>query len=136
MSDVGGVDAAASCTRVGKSQISAYGDIHTPEKLAPLDVAVDLEAIGGTPRVTAAMARILGYELMPLDGRAPHELAACLKEVSMDSGKLLADVVDLMSQAKHERSRHAVEAVLRDLGELARASLEALIALKAEEGGE
>ena len=59
VSDVGGLEAAAACTRLGKSQLAEYGNINS-EKMITVDVVLDLEAIGGAPHVTAAMAAAHG----------------------------------------------------------------------------
>jgi hypothetical protein len=133
LGDVGGLDAATTVTRVGRSQLAAYGDIHS-DRMPPVDVVLDLEAIGGEPRMTAALAAAHGYELAPLEGRPTHELAACLAEAATDCGQLLSDAVRLMGQAPGTRRRETVRDVRRDLHELVRMARETLRALDAEEG--
>lgn len=131
LADVGGLVAASTCTRVEVSQLSAYGNVANREKIVPVDVALDLEMIGGAPHVTAALAAAQGYELVPLDSRPTHELVSCMSEISLDSGRLLADAVQLMNQAHDRRSIEAVERVQRDLRELISAAREAQRALSA-----
>ena len=60
---VGGVDAAASVTRVGKSAIADYYNLDKPESFAPADVIADLEAVAREPFVTATLARLSGCRL-------------------------------------------------------------------------
>ncbi len=50
IADLGGLDAAASCTRVKRSNLSDYG---APGKdfAVPSDVIADLETVAGAPRM-------------------------------------------------------------------------------------
>ena len=128
ISDVGGLEAAASCTRVKRSHLAAYGDINS-DLMMPADVVVDLEAIGGTPRVSMAMAGMLGYRLEPLGGRPKHDLVSCLQDIAQDNGRLMADVVVLIKEGHGKRCPKKLRAVQRDLAALILAATEAQRAL-------
>lgn len=75
----GGLEAAAEETRAGKSSLANYADSrdHTAaaSMFAPIDVIADLEAAVGAPLVTKELARLAGYDLIPLEGAAAGTLA-------------------------------------------------------------
>jgi len=125
--EVGGLAAAASCSRVGISQLSDYGNVAS-DKMVPVDVALDLEMIGGSPHITAQMARLHGYQLMPCDGRPMHELIPALQRIALDNGALFAKTVHILSGgAVSTKERNELASTLADI---ARASAEALAALE------
>lgn len=64
--DVGGLAAAETVCRLQKSAIAECYDPHRPERMPPIDVVADLEHVGGRVRVTAILARLAGYALVPL----------------------------------------------------------------------
>ncbi|WP_210357628.1 hypothetical protein [Sphingomonas beigongshangi] len=61
---VGGVEAAAAFTRVGKTMLAEYGSVNRSECFAPIDVIADLEPLArersGWPHVTQALCRTMG----------------------------------------------------------------------------
>lgn len=89
--DLGGIDAAAAGTRVGRSLMSDYGN-PTSDRFIPVDVLLDIEAIGGTPRLTAALARSQGYELCPVVPRERGALGEALARISVGVGSLFSTV--------------------------------------------
>ncbi len=126
---LGGIDAAASCTRVGRSQISEYG-LTASDKTVPADVIMDLEAIAGVPMVTAALARAQGYGLVMIEPkRARGELAVLLARIGQDAGELFATAASALA---HKRPTPAErQALLRELDDLRRTADEAMIFLNA-----
>lgn len=66
---VGGLEAAASFTRVGKSMLAEYGSINRPDCFAPIDVIADLEPLArersGWPHVTQALCKAMGGTFVP-----------------------------------------------------------------------
>lgn len=130
VADLGGLDAAASCTRVGRSQIFDYGSIGT-DKFIPIDVALDLELISGNPRITRALAEAQGYELQPIEGSPTHQLIDCLSRISEENGRLFRDVT-LHLKGDGHLARSKVAEVMRDMSELIQAAKEAHRALLAE----
>lgn len=75
---LGGIDAAATISRVGRSQLSDYGNRNSPQ-VVPVDVAVDLDTSAQEPLILAAMAHAEGFRLVPVKisgtGHIPKELA-------------------------------------------------------------
>ncbi len=94
--DLGGVEAAATTTRVGKSQLSDYSNVHD-NQFVPADVLLDLETVGGTPHVTAALARIQGYELVAVVARAEHELSVLMAHLGRDVGHAFAAAAEALA---------------------------------------
>lgn len=88
--DVGGIDAAASASRVSRSLWSEYASPGSP-RFAPVDVILDVEAIGGTPRVTAALARSLGYALTLVEPRDRGAVADQLAQLARTAGDVLSN---------------------------------------------
>ena len=88
IADLGGIDAAASCTRIGRSQIANYG-MAGNEQFVPVDVLMDLEQVGGFPHVTAALARTQGFVLVPIELSRDHgELAVQLATMGRYVGEI------------------------------------------------
>lgn len=74
---VGGYEAAASISRVGKSTLSDYGNRNSP-LIVPVDVAIVLDCCAQQPIILAAMANAEGYMLVPLhfgEGHIPRDMA-------------------------------------------------------------
>lgn len=74
---IGGYEAAASITRVGKSNLSDYGNHNSP-LIVPVDVAVVLDCCAQQPVILAAMAHAEGYALVPIhfgEGHIPKDMA-------------------------------------------------------------
>jgi hypothetical protein len=135
---VGGVEAAATFCRVGKSVLAAAASPNEPDRFPPADAILDLETVTrGTPEwpaVTRYLARQQGFELVPdpqVDaGRVDLQLVAMLSKEAGDvvskiagnlEGGLTADEVraadlerefdELISVAVQGRA--AVRAILR-----------------------
>jgi hypothetical protein len=70
----GGLVDAAEETRAGKSSLANYADSRehgaAANLWAPIDVIADLEQAAGEPLVTRELARLAGYDLLPLAGSA------------------------------------------------------------------
>lgn len=90
----GGLEAAATRTRVGKSQLHEYGN---PDKrdFIPIDVVADLEADVGEPIVSRALAHTAGFALVR---EAHHDSIAAdpARELRLTTARLgnLADDFD------------------------------------------
>lgn len=67
--DVGGLEAAASLTRVRTSELARYYD-PASASWPPADVVADLEAASPAPHVTAVLARLAQHRLAALGGLA------------------------------------------------------------------
>jgi hypothetical protein len=66
----GGLVTAAHETRAGKSSLANYADSRdhgaAANMWAPIDVIADLERAAGEPLVTRELARLAGYDLLPM----------------------------------------------------------------------
>lgn len=74
---IGGIDAAASIVRVGRSQLSDYSNRNSPQ-IVPVDVAVVLDSCAQSPLILAAMAHAEGYTIIPVhfgEGHLPRDMA-------------------------------------------------------------
>ena len=130
---LGGLEAAASCTRVGRSQLSDYTN-SLADKFVPVDVVLDLESVGGNPRVASCLARALGFELAPVLPRDGSALADELVRIGRD-------VADLLTHAAHGlKGKELLEldrqAMIQSLDDLRRAAAEAMQLLGAPRPGE
>jgi hypothetical protein len=116
VSDLGGLAAAASCTRVGTTLLSDYGNVDN-ERMTPVDVVLDLEMIGGYPHITSALASLQGYSLVMTEPkRLKCELAVIAARIGQDSAKLLGDAAAALA---HERPTAAeMVSLSNDLAEL------------------
>jgi hypothetical protein len=111
-----GLHKTAAHTRVDPALLSRYGN---PEAtcFAPIDVAMDLDALAGSHEILEAWADRCGFSLVPLDaearadrGRLADHTPTLLKEFS--------DVVNELSQASARRTDTPAGA-MRLLDELA-----------------
>jgi hypothetical protein len=93
--ELGGLEAAASCTRVRPSVLSDYGNPHS-ERMVPVDVTLDLERIAGRPLVTAALASLQGYALLPLDARGDDDIARHLARIGASVASLFARAAEAL----------------------------------------
>jgi hypothetical protein len=66
----GGLVAASAETRAGKSSLANYADSRehgaATNLWAPIDIVADLEKVAGEPLVTRELARLAGYDLLPM----------------------------------------------------------------------
>lgn len=126
----GGPDYAKDITRVGKSQLSDYGNRNSPQ-MVPVDVAIDLDLSAQQPLILTAMANAEGYRLVPMhfgEGHIPRDLSKFAETTSdvlqaglesMADGKV--DVQEALAVLKHMQavaitSAH-IEAAMRKIVE-------------------
>lgn len=128
----GGLDAAATCVRVGRSQLHNYCDMHS-DQFAPVDVLAELEAVAGEPLVTADLARRAGFILVPMaaegDGLLAQDMAALGKEV----GETFAAFAHAMANDGAVDAAEA-ERVERELADVVRVASAALANLRRGRG--
>ena len=129
--DVGGVDAAASCTRGTRSLFSDYGNI-TSDRHLPADAILDLETIGGVPHVTEALASAQGYRLVRVDPRPRDEVAAALARIGQSMGVLFSNAAAALADGVLTPVEAA--GLSRDLESTGRVVSEALSLLRRELG--
>ncbi|NFV80021.1 phage regulatory CII family protein [Magnetospirillum aberrantis] len=93
----GGAEKAALDTRAAESTINGFGNVFHAQ-FVPVDVLADLECSAGQPTVTRELARLMGYDLVPMDGGAapaPSDPAQMVVRASRDVGTF-ADAVERM----------------------------------------
>jgi hypothetical protein len=125
----GGLVAAAKGTRAGKSSLANYQDtrehVQGPGATmwAPIDIIADLEKAAGDPMVSRELARLAGYDLIPLPA-APgdfdpvvdhcrHDIlmaratagAVGMDEAGAAGAEALAAYVDALSDARDHLQR-------------------------------
>jgi hypothetical protein len=121
---VGGLDAAATCTRVKRAQLGNYGNLNVADIFAPVDVVVTLEDLVGEPLLTQEMARRAGYAMVPVEPVAEGELAALLAKVGAESGAVFAAYGDALADGRVDAPERA--RIARELQDLIRAAHAAL----------
>jgi hypothetical protein len=117
---------------------SDYANPEHPERVIPLDVAVELDAFNRNGRLIRAAARLVGFDLIPLpsarmERTASSALLRMVKENSEATGAA-ADCAALLDVGKSPSAAQRMTA-LRELDEAS----EAILAMRARlmpEGGE
>lgn len=92
----GGLEAAATATRVQRASLQRYGSVDNMEQFIPLDVVADLEAESGQPVMTKALARGAGFFLVPMPPASGD--AKWVKHLG-DLGKEAGEVISKLAQA-------------------------------------
>lgn len=129
--DLGGVEAAAACSRTTRSLASDFGNVNNLDRFVPVDVVLDAESLGGRPLVTEALALLQGYALVPIEARDAGDLAVKLAEIGRDVAALFATASAALSHAAPTPAEH--DDLLRELAEVRRAVSQAERALGAGE---
>lgn len=130
---VGGVEAAASYCRIGKTQLS---DCCNPNVAAflPADAVEDLEGAAGEPLVTRWLARATAHLLVPLPEGPEDEdgLMASLAELTSELGDVARAVCDALKDRQVTPGEAAV--AIEQLDELQRAGASLRLKLEALAG--
>lgn len=111
---VGGQEAAASVTRVVASKLNEYGSAQMSLRHMPVDVLLDLETCLGAPVVTAELARLQGFALLPVQ-LGEGDVAKALSDVARDCGQTLSDAMRALADGMPPGE---IDVVCRDLAEL------------------
>lgn len=125
----GGLDAAAACVRVNRSQLANYYDQHT-DQFAPVDVVADLEQVAQVPLVTADLARRAGYLLVPLAAEGEGHLAQDMAQLGREMGEVFSAYAEGMANDGRMDAAEA-EKVERELADVARIATRAIATLRA-----
>lgn len=130
---LGGLEAAALHTSVGKSLLSEYQFSHA-ERTMPIGVVADLEVAAGDPVVTRTLARLAGCALVPQETVAPAPAAPVDLVVALatDLGRFAAAVQAMeadghRSAAEIEECRRGMQGIIDAAGR----AMEQLCALQA-----
>ena len=122
---LGGLDAAATCCRVGRSNLGDYGSHAHPDRYIPADVILDLEAIAGEPIITTALARAQGYRLEPVAARQTGDVVSPAQRLMRAAAELSAQLLDALED--HTISPAERDGLLATAG-LARQAADAVMA--------
>lgn len=114
-----GAVAAAAC-RLNEGSLSDCASPHHPERTLPLDVALQLELMGGSTAITAALAHAHGYALVPVGPRCASQVVADLERLGGEIGDYVTAQVRAMSDGVLTDEERAVLA--RSLADLAQAA--------------
>jgi hypothetical protein len=128
---VGGVEAASSYCRLGKSQLSDCCNRNVVAFM-PTDVVEDLEAVAPEPAYSRFLARRQAHELVRLpDPSLPEsQWSRLIGELAKEAGELTSGIcADLATQ--NEVSREEAERRIPDGEDLVRVAVEFLCALRA-----
>lgn len=129
--DLGGVEATAAATRAGRTLASDYGNVAS-DRYVPVDIILDAEIIAGTPHVTAALAALQGYALVPRQADPAAQIATLLAAVGRESGEVFASAAVALADGKLT-SAEALSLV-GELADLERAAATAIASLRATAG--
>ncbi len=114
-----GAAAAASC-RLNESSLSDCASEFHPERTLPLDVALQLELMGRSTAITAALAHAHGFALVPVAVRCASQVVADLERLGGEIGDYVTAQVRAMSDGVLTDEERADLA--RSLAELAEAA--------------
>ena len=125
---VGGIDAAASVTRVGRAQLSNYQSIEH-DQVMPADVAARLEEIAREPIITSELARRAGYALVPTEPMSPCDLGEVLEKLGKEVGEVFSAFATALADGHTTDDERAC--IARELQDVIAASHRALAAVQA-----
>lgn len=91
-------DAAASFTRVSKTQLHGYTNKAQPI-VVPLDVAIDLDQAAGHAPILTAYAHAMGYVVVPLHV-GPGDFGEDMSAFAMASGDILGTAVRILEDGR------------------------------------
>ncbi len=110
---LGGLEAAAGVARRGRSVLQEYGSLHHPERFAPLDVVMRLEAVAGQPLVTEVLARAAGFGLAGDDAEAEGCEIAALRGAVRTAADFQAEAFDAAADGQVDDAEgHRLERVM------------------------
>jgi hypothetical protein len=130
----GGVTAFPALTRVNVSTLSKYASFNDEftDSVIPCDVAVEADRRAKSPVITSAMARALGFRLVPDEDR-PDESSPITE---MDAIRVMSEASDVLKAITEAREDGRVDAlerkrIAKELRELIRAAEGALAKVEA-----
>lgn len=121
-----GSAAAASC-RLNEGSLSDCASAHHPDRTLPLDVALQLELMGASTAISAAMARAHGCILVPVEVRGGGDVAAELAALGREVGDVFAAAARALADGVISEAERGD--LVRELGEMMSVGQRALAAL-------
>ena len=122
---VGGLPAAASACRLQASALQECASRTHPERMLPIDVVLQLEAVAGEAIVTGAMARLQGLSLARPEAGAVPAIGAAVGTVAAQAGALASLLLAVQSDGVVDEAERAA---LRGLAEDVRNAADATLA--------
>lgn len=105
-----------TCGRTDPARLSRFGNPHEHGMFAPIDIIADLEAHIGEPVVTALLADMLGYVLVPKKAaKGSSDIVQLLGNVAKESGEAIACLATLA--IPDAQTPEAIQRALREIGE-------------------
>lgn len=124
----GGIEAAADITRVGKSNLSDYGNPEKFEYFIPVDAALDLERESGSHAVTEAMAALSGGAFTPAGSEAAApELMTAVAGIMGETAEAIKSVTASMCDGSI--SPREQQDIVKQIQDVIHACTEALISV-------
>lgn len=112
---VGGGDCFCNATRVSASALSGYANPDRDDTHMPVDIVLDLERDGGFPVITAQLAQLQGYRLVPLEGGEGGPGLKDLAEVAGETGDVVRKLAEAIADGRIDR--HERDALKKEIDE-------------------
>lgn len=126
---VGGLEAAASFTRVGKTELGYYQSMSHQDRFIPIDVAADLAIASQSCELVAELNSLVGCLCVPASPGQRTALCANFQRLGDTCSSIFRDFPTLL--AGRRPRRRDVERLDRDLGQIIQAAVDARSALRA-----
>lgn len=126
---VGGAEAAAMVCRASVQVLYEYASPHRPDRVIPVDVAMQLETFLGEPVVTATLARLQGLTVARPDDAGVPDISRAVGLAAQQAGALASLL--LAAQADNhldDSERVELRRVAESLLDAARATISGLAA--------
>jgi hypothetical protein len=123
----GGLEAAASWTRVGKTELGYCQSNAHPDRFMPIDVAADLMIGSGSCGLVCELTGVVGCECVP-SPRTSTSLCADFKAFGNYVSAVFRDFPALLASDRMDRRQ--IERLDRDLGLVIEAAMDARAALR------
>lgn len=128
----GGVSVVTLRSRASISQLSKYASTNAEnaETLIPIDVAVEVDRLAGSPVIAAALARMQGFRLVP-DENAPADRRKITEGDALDFMSEAMDVVEAIRAMRQKDRADCADkrAVAKEVHEAIRELKEILVNL-------
>lgn len=124
----GGGAAAATVCRLGESHLSEAASVHHMDRWLPLDVVVALEGVAEALPVTAALAQMQGWVLVPTEPACGAELPLLLARLGREVGEAFGAAGLALAGGEMDAGQRAT--LVRELGDVVAAGHAAIAALK------
>lgn len=129
----GGLEAAASWTRVGKTELGYYQSDSYPHRFMPIDVVADLTLANGTCAIVGELTSLVECACVP-SPRNSTSLCAAFKTLGDYVSSVYSDFPALLGSDKLDRRQ--IERLDNDLGLVISAAMDARAALRELSAGE